>query len=260
MKNTLAENMLRFGVKNLQETDVKTIERLAEQEASDLLPLVKKLHPQLPKFIQEVKTTKQTTKITSDNYLFFNPEADIASGGGVYYVYKVNSIGGVPYIWERGSFNARGGDKFKGSVNDVLSLGFRKPEGDPSKWFPNTWNRELGLNIKNNVPELQAGAINLIASNAEYWKGEFLKFTRSKEHMQKDEKGWWRGNDASYGYKKTNFYTQFEGFIQPNTVAGKVYDIIKDQQLIDTINIKVKYGNNTAAINAIKYPEPVISQ
>ena len=31
MKNTLAENMLRFGVKNLQETEIKKIEKLAEQ-------------------------------------------------------------------------------------------------------------------------------------------------------------------------------------------------------------------------------------
>ena len=31
MKNTLAENMLRFGVKNLQETEIKKIKKLAEQ-------------------------------------------------------------------------------------------------------------------------------------------------------------------------------------------------------------------------------------
>ena len=36
MKNTLAENMLRFGVKNLKETEIKTIEKLAEQ-ASDTI-------------------------------------------------------------------------------------------------------------------------------------------------------------------------------------------------------------------------------
>lgn len=35
MKNTLAENMLRFGVKNLRETDIETIEQLMEQISSD---------------------------------------------------------------------------------------------------------------------------------------------------------------------------------------------------------------------------------
>lgn len=258
MKHTLAENMLRFGVKNLSESNVKKIEKLTEQESADLLPLITKLHPQLPNFIKSSKDKVNITQITSDNYLFFTNEADIAAGGNAYYVYKVNSIGGIPYIWQRGIFNQRGGDWTRGSVNDVLSLNFTKPQGTPGKWFPDNWNRELGLNIKQGVPELQAGAINLIASKADYWKNEFLKFTRSQEHM---ENWWYKSGYAKYGYKESDFYKEFEGFIISNTVARKVYDIIKDQQLINTISTKVKFGNDTAAMKtAIKYPTAVISQ
>lgn len=39
MKNILAENMLRFGVKNLKESDVKTITKLQEQETSPTPPV-----------------------------------------------------------------------------------------------------------------------------------------------------------------------------------------------------------------------------
>lgn len=38
MKNTLAENMLRFGVKNLHELDVKKIQESLLTEATDLMP------------------------------------------------------------------------------------------------------------------------------------------------------------------------------------------------------------------------------
>ena len=38
MKNTLAENMLRFGVKNLKESDVKQISHLHEQQAQPIQP------------------------------------------------------------------------------------------------------------------------------------------------------------------------------------------------------------------------------
>ena len=38
MKNTLAENMLRFGVKNLHKSDVKKISQLQEQQAQPIQP------------------------------------------------------------------------------------------------------------------------------------------------------------------------------------------------------------------------------
>tara|TARA_R110000772_G_scaffold145481_3_gene255393 strand:+ start:520 stop:1122 length:603 start_codon:yes stop_codon:yes gene_type:complete len=37
MKNTLAENMLRFGIKNLNESEVEKLQRLAEQADIDIL-------------------------------------------------------------------------------------------------------------------------------------------------------------------------------------------------------------------------------
>jgi hypothetical protein len=61
MKNTLAENMLRFGVKNLSESNIKKISESLLTEATDLMPkygkdfttqmiATLKRHPAIPRF------------------------------------------------------------------------------------------------------------------------------------------------------------------------------------------------------------------
>ena len=69
MKNTLAENMLRFGVKNLSESDVKKIEESTLNEVTDLTKdpkLAKPLINESYDFIKKAKDLEKYTVVAGD--------------------------------------------------------------------------------------------------------------------------------------------------------------------------------------------------
>lgn len=107
MKNILAENMLRFGVKNLKESDIKKIEEsLTEAPAGPIQPLAE-INPNSWKFKDQSAWEKITSPGTYARTGYIDPKA---AGEGLY----------GPWAWElipssggRHQLNPNAGERLK---------------------------------------------------------------------------------------------------------------------------------------------------
>lgn len=83
MKNTLAENMLRFGVKNLQETEIEKIEKLAEQG-----------------YMGNVAPDQKGAATPPKIVLSSNSNLGFAEGWVMTQLNREGKSGGADYIWD----------------------------------------------------------------------------------------------------------------------------------------------------------------
>lgn len=260
MKNTLAENMLRFGSKNLDPTAVRTLKRLAEQTVNVEASL-NKLSTAIPKFLdmyvsKPVDGVVQADPATSTILYYNNREQQ---GIGMLNIYRVqSSSNGIPVIIKIAGFINNKGSEWRKSTEGLIgqkedvTAAIAAAGKSTGEQLNNLWNPET-TNIAGTprtIEILNAG-VGIIKTNAAKYKTEFFKITRNKNSI----KYWWV-DDNPQKWDRSAYYMQFVSKLQAEP-AKAVYNVIQDTELVNAIMYKVKNFNSTGKY-PIEYPTPVI--
>ena len=239
MKNILAENLLRFGLKNADATVVNKLQSLSEQDqvrddmpSADMIKTASRIDPVLAKLlVSKSDLNGQTITVLSDKYVIeVEPSRkDEASSyqSATYSLYKIAVAGGLPWIFRAGVFGARG----QGTNNNDFILEFNQQfsdidgNGNAAK-LNNNWNDSDFF-----TPEVIKKAFEHIQKNQAAYKKAYHKFTRSESAI----KSYWKPNLRAWKYSQ---YFKFLGMLKDN--ARSAIDLVQDTELYEHIIYKTK--------------------
>ena len=236
MKNTLAENMLRFGPKNLTESEKRKLQRLAEQTTSQSrLEFLAKLSKIDPVAADMVKNKKDGVQVSTKYVLkYVASGADAQNSTGNLHIFKVGTNRGVPYIHE--VFTVIDRASTGSQANDIML----RSKFDETTTLNDNWD-----NLdENKTQDVINGAIQFIQNNLKEFKQEYHKFTRSENNIKR----FWNDNPQTFDR------SQYGLWMKTNTGnALNVITIVQDDDLMDNIRFKIKNFQPNG-----KYPELTI--
>jgi hypothetical protein len=290
MKNILAENMLRFGVKNLSNkskhvlSEKAKLDEVEPEQPSAVTNITSQLtqwNSNIPKFLDDSASADDMSKPNilvdpSKNIILYYEYTTAAAaaakssypGSGKLSVYKLRADGGIPYIINLGTFINNFGSGWKKSPKDTITkvdqnsliAGTLKSfnQKDVATRFIDIWEKPLDPLIKN-------AAIQLIQTNSQQYIAEYQKITRSPDHL----KMWWAPtaelakpwkNDNPNKLEASHYYTSVVNKLQKYPDARQVLNIINDIGLRNWIQYKVDNwksdGEYPELVN--RMPSPVI--
>ena len=244
MKNILAENLLRFGLKNADVNVVNKLQSLSEQgqvrddmPPADVINKANRIDPVLAKLLVNKSDISGQTVVLGDKYVIqVDPIRRGETGFGAessyqfadYTLYEIAVAGGLPWISRVGILIAKGQvtavDDFMLSFNQR----FKNLAGNSYiEKLNNNWN-----DSKSFTPEVIKKAFELIQRNQAAYKKAYHKFTRSESAI----KNYWKPNSNSWSGSqyKISVLNKLEGN------AVKAIDLVQDTGLIQYIMYKVK--------------------
>tara|TARA_R110000822_G_scaffold20241_1_gene65074 strand:- start:857 stop:1591 length:735 start_codon:yes stop_codon:yes gene_type:complete len=240
MKNKLAENLLRFGIKNLNESEVSKLQGLIKEDASSRKAFFDSLTKLDPKAAEVV--AKETAGVTVGNkyVLSYVPSGeDQNDGGGTLYIYKVGASRGMPYIQYIGQAINRSG--MSSSPDDIImNMSSQFNIKDYSGGYNEVWN-ELD---NEKTQDVIKGALQFIGNNQEKFKEAFHKFSRSPRSIDV----YWDDNPQTVDRSQ---YGMWMNKYKDN--ALKVIDLVQDDELMYNIRFKVENFRSNGT-----YPELTI--
>jgi hypothetical protein len=236
-KNVLAENMLRFGPKNLTKSQVASLRRIIEQStrtSADYVEFLNRLNKIDPVAEDVVKNKKFGVTVGKNYVLNYVPGAGDSNSTGTLYIYKVASSRGLPYILLYGQVIHRGETS---SVNDIT---INSPYTmQPDELLP-TWD-DL---YDNTTQDVINGAFQFIQNNLATFKKAFHQVTRSGQNYI----NWWNDTPSTF---KDSQYAMWRNKYKEN--AQQVINLVQDDLLIKNILFKTKNLRSDG-----KYPELTI--
>jgi hypothetical protein len=286
MKNILAENMLRFGVKNLS---AKSKRKLNEQPttpptSNNITAELTKWNSNIPKFLDDSAGSPATTP-----NVFIDPAANIIlkyeyttaaaaagkssyPGSGTLHVYKVSADGGIPFIMDLGSFVNNYGSAWKKSpiksITKIDSANLLQPirksfnQKDWATRFIDIW--ENNLTAIADQPTKNA-AIQLIQTKQAEYAIAYQRVTRSETNL----KIWWAPTlalakpfsvDNPRKINESQYYLQVKNKVNKEPNARLVLNIINDTALENWIQYKVDNPKSNGEWPELKnkMPKPII--
>lgn len=253
MKNILAENMLRFGVKNLSEKSKNKLTRkskLDEQTSSPIKSAVlQQKFPNIAKWLNSAVTAaiKNTTPMCSviDNiYLvtYIPTTSEPASGNGNFNMYKLISVNGWPILQQQYRMINNAGPKWANNqtVDSGIALTLDKIPGDfYSQKFNTFWSNPDAFNDPILIGKL--GNYNecikqLVSANNKNLKTEFI-INNSTYPGLNNTKIPYSSEIGQPGitFKRSQYNIKIDQYIKDIT-ARMIYDLIKDTQLINGLS------------------------
>jgi len=262
MKNILAENLLRFGLKNADASVVNKLQSLSEQEevrddmpSADVINKANRIDPVLAKLLVNTSDLSgQTPIVLGDKYVIevkpVRPGESGTAGENSYQfarytLYKISVAGGLPWIFPAASLTSRG----QGTNDNDFYIEYNQKfsdidgNGNVAK-LNNNWNSELF------TPEVIKKAFEYIQKNQAAYKKAYHKFTRSEYGIE----NYWKPNSASWGGSqyKISILDKLKGN------AVKAIDLVQDTGLIQYIIYKVKNFKNDGKYPALDGKLPVV--
>jgi hypothetical protein len=255
MKNILAENMLRFGPKNLNSKSIQTLKQLAEQTE---LPTAK-LDSIAPGAAAWLTTTlKDASKATTPGAMYYaavgnnvvayqtsDSVAAGSSGAGTLWIYTLDASYGWPLIRSVANFTNSTGTDWMKSPNGIIKNNVVIPNiyevGDNTyyigKRFNTYWANLSGTPIAVIQPwmdnaEFKTECVNLVTKNQAAFQQKF------KEKLTYNYPG--KGPQA-YKDQKVNSYTQSSYYLWidkeiTDPIARQIYELIKDPETITMLS------------------------
>lgn len=266
MKNTLAENMLRFGAKNLSTQTINKLQKLSEQgttQPSNITAALTKWNSNIPKFLDDSAGAPATTP-----NIFIDPATNIIlkyeytpvaatvgrssyPGSGTLHVYKVSADGGIPFIMDLGSFvNNYGSAWIKSPIKSITQINsagllqtIRKSfnQKDWATRFIDIWENNLTAVVDQLTKN---AAIQLIQTNRVDYRTAYQQITRRENSL----KIWWAPTaelakpysvDNPRNITESQYYLQVKNKVDKAPNASRVLNIIEDTALIQWIKYKV---------------------
>jgi hypothetical protein len=256
MKNILAENMLRFGPKNLDSKAVRTLKRLTEQtemSPSKLDTIAPGAAAWLTTTLQDKKkaTTPNTAYYAAvgNNVLVYQTSDSVAAGSagaGTLWIYTLDASYGWPLLKEVGRLiNNQGTDwlnsselnlwKTRNSAPNIYEVGANTDY--IGKRFNTYWANLSGNPIAviqpwMNNAEFKTECVNLVTKNQAAFQQKF------KEKLTYNYPG--KGPQA-YKDQKVNSYTQSSYYLWidkeiTDPIARQIYELIKDPETITMLS------------------------
>ena len=197
MKNILAENLLRFGLKNADASVVNKLQSLSEQSTSIQRFLknndtkIQKIRKIEPKLAELLNTTTNASSggvtIVGDYFVIeFSPNEEPGGDGtglsyqdGTYNLYEVGTYAGLPWVSWKGSTTARNGVNLDDlEIYDRGRIDWKMTDGNTTaEKLNNIWN-------ESNVPqEVIKKSFEYIQKNQAKFKEAYHKFTRSESNI-----------------------------------------------------------------------------
>ena len=257
MKNILAENLLRFGLKNADTTVVNKLQSLSEQgqvradmPPADVINKANRIDPVLAKLLVNTSDISgQTPIVLGDKYVIevkpVRPgESGLAAEGSYqfaeYSLYKIAVAGGLPWIFRVGILIA------KGQATDVddfileFNQKFRDIDGNSSiEKLNNNWN-----DSERYAPEVIKKAFELIQRNQAAYKKAYHKFTRSESNIDL--------------FWKMPYFQYMIGFMDKLKGNAKTaINYVQDTELIDYIKFKKENPRSDGKYPELKIPAAV---
>ena len=239
MKNILAENLLRFGLKNADATVVNKLQSLSEQDqvrdnmpSADMIKTASKIDPVLAKLL--VSTSEpagQTITVLGDKYVIevkpSRKDGYFSYQYAEYSLYKIAVAGGLPWIFRAVFLGARGQGTNDNDFIPEFNQKFSDIDGNGNvAKLNNNWNDSEFFS-----PEVIKKAFELIQRNQAAYKTEYQKFTRSESAI----KSYWKPNLRAWKYSQ---YFKFLGMLKDN--ARSAIDLVQDTELYEHIIYKTK--------------------
>ena len=249
MKNILAENLLRFGLKNADATVVNKLQSLAEQAGipADVMQKIKKIEPVLATLITtKTEAPNVPTAYLGNNFVIeYDPGDQGESDGtgnkfdyGTYNLYEVGTYSGLPWISWKANYIMRGNGRgdLSFDVYDRGRIAWKSIDGNTTtEKLNNIWN-------EGNIPqEVIKKAFEYIQKNQAKFKTAFHKFTRSEYAI----KNYWNGFQYDFFMDKLK------------RTAKLVIDLVQDDELIDHIEFKKENPRSDGKYPELKIPAAV---
>jgi hypothetical protein len=257
MKNTLAENMLRFGSKNLSEDSKKKLEKLAEQSATNIVTRISKISTGLPTFLDKVtlgQEETQTTEVDIEKNLIFYYDNKPSESIGYLTVYKVIAGTGIPIITEQLNIINNQGSKWRTidtrqgelPVTDANSQIKTLNQMNVPDRLVTVWEKWIAGKIPTNQDIIKNEALKIIANKQNAFKKVYQDVVTRSESGKKT---FWSDTDNPNRLVQSQYYLTIVNPIATTKYAKLVLNLIQDTQLVNFIDYKVKNWNNTG-----KYP------
>ena len=240
MKNKLAENLLRFGIKNLNESEVEKLQGLIKEDSSSRQAFIAKLAKIDPKAADVVENKTVGVTISNKYVLNYVPTSEDGTGGaGTLYIYKVGASSGMPYIYLLGTADDRAGES--SSPDDIYIESSKFDIKNYPGGYNEVWNSPNNRIFTQPVIE---GALQFIGNNQEEFKKAFHRVSRSEYAI----KNWWGDNSPSV---RDSQYILWRAKYKNN--ALKAIKLVQDDELMYNIRFKVDNFRNNG-----EYPELTI--
>ena len=251
MKNILAENLLRFGLKNANASVVNKLQSLSEQSTSIQRFLknndteIQKIRKIEPKLAELLNTTTNASSggvtIVGDYFVIeFSPNEKPGGDGtglsyqdGAYNLYEVGTYAGLPWVLWKGTTTARNGINLDDlEIYDRGRIDWKMTDGNTTaEKLNNIWN-------ESNIPqEVIKKSFEYIQKNQAKFKEAYHKFTRSESNIDL--------------FWKMPYFQYLIGFMDKlKGNAESVIDLVQDEGLMNNIRFKKKNRRSDG-----KYPE-----
>ena len=248
MKNILAENLLRFGLKNADVDVVNKLQSLSEQSTSiqrflknndTKIQKIRKIEPKLAELLNTTTNASSGGVTIVGDYFVIEFSTNEEPGGdgtglsyqdGAYNLYEVGTYAGLPWVLWKGTTTARNGINLDDlEIYDRGRIDWKMIDGNTTtEKLNNLWN-DSGFQ-----PVVIKKALEYIQKNQAKFKAAFHKFTRSEYAI----KNYWNGFQYDF------FMDKLKG------TAKLVIDLVQDDELIDHIEFKKQNPRSDG-----KYPE-----
>lgn len=242
MKNILAENMLRFGVKNLSEKSKSILQEQSEFPALNIKSNLKTIADWLDRTTKDAMSKPAGTTysgLTADNkYLvtYMTSEKDGRSAGnGVVNVYTLITEAGWPILkhvlW---MINNDGVNWIKSKYTTGTNIKFTTLAGDNNAqkfnayWTQPPYGDEI---VKQKLGNFNAVIGQLINVNLESLKKLFLE---NNSKMPSGELYSSEIDKPGITFKRSSYYINIDRYIIDST-ARNIYNLINDAQLIQNL-------------------------
>ena len=248
MKNILAENMLRFGSKNLSETSKKKLQKLAEQEqvaASGIKSTkLQAKFPNVAKWLNDAVNAASTNttpmcSIIDNMYLVtYQPTtAEQASGNGIFNMYTVASTAGWPVLRQLYRMTNNLGKKWANNQSVELGVPVKLDtiSGDLySQKFNTFWSNPESFNdpiLTGKLGNYNKCIAQLISANSNTLKPAFITNNNTYPGPNNTRIPYSSEIGKVAKFQDSQYYMKYDKNITDPT-AKIAYDLIKDTKLI----------------------------
>ena len=257
MKNILAENMLRFGVKNLSANSKKklTIDFIDEQtqpQTGMTSTTLQKKFPNVAKWLNAAVAAASTNTTpmcsTIDNiYLvtYMPTTSEAASGNGIFNMYRLTSSNGWPILQQQYRMTNNLGKKWANNqtIESGANITLDKIPGDfYSQKFNNFWLNPEAFNdpiIKGKLGNYNKCITQLISANSKNLKTTFITNNSTYPGPNNTRIPYSSEIGKVARFQDSQYYRTYDKNITDPT-AKIVYDLIKDTQLIAGLSSGIK--------------------
>lgn len=258
MKNILAENMLRFGSKNLDTKTKRTLQQLAEQTSmspSKLATMAPGVDVWLTNLLKDPSKAAASNQIYNDivgtKIVFYQTSETSAgtSGAGTLWIFTLDATYGWPLIRAVGSLvNSAGVEWMKSPDGNLYKNNYVIPNlkevGSGTMYsaekFNTYWanlNSYAPIQPWQNTEQFKNLCVTLTSKLAESFKANFIKYNNipnSNPPLPYSSEA----KAVNGNYKRSSYYTLVDSKIT-DKIARQIYDIIKDPATIQTLSTPV---------------------